>query len=433
MKRAALLLIFSIGISGILIACSGGVSLRELAASRSVNQASDGPVVVFLPGTLASTLVDTETNDKIWGLDNALSVDPREAAGLRRLSLPLDAVPSDVSAAPDSIVAVDVLRRANERILGIPISLSIYEDMLTGLVAAGLPETPPMAIPELGPSLTTFPYDWRRSIVDAAQALGKSLESRGEGAKKVHLVGHSMGGVIALWYLMYGTASLDSAGAPPAVTWAGAEYVEQAILVGAPLRGAAVAVRNTVNGNTLAGPLVPTLPPAMIASHPSTFELMPRGDVLDGTDASLMASATWREFGWGMSDPRQSENVRVLARGALDPMALAEARQSDLIARGRAFHRAADQPIDPPNGLSLTVIAGFGSDTLERVQIGANGELTEKAFADGDGTVLLSSVLGGFEDAAEHPRKAVHYYEVEHSRMLSAPPVFNKVLDLVLE
>ena len=432
-RRIAVAFAFLAAGAAALVGCSGGQPLVDIAKTKTVPESQDGPVVVFLPGTLASTLVDTSNGEYVWGAEDALSADPREPRGLRRLSLPLTPVPTNVSAARDLVRADDVLRRANERVAGIPVSIAIYEDMLNGFEKAGLTETSPLKIPTRGPSLTSFPYDWRRSIVDAAQSLGASLESRPEGAAKVQLIGHSMGGVVALWYLMHGTAPLDSEGALPPVTWAGARYVDQAVLVGAPLRGAAVALRNTIEGNTLAGPLIPTLPPAMIASHPSTFELMPRGDVLDGTDLPLMDAATWRKFGWGMSDPQQRANIEVLANGSADPMALADARQAALIARGAAFQRAADRPINPPAGLRLTVIAGTGSDSPERVELSKKGSASIGGTADGDGTVLLSSAVAGFEDASSNPLKSVYLYDVEHTRMLSDPSVFSKVLELILE
>jgi pimeloyl-ACP methyl ester carboxylesterase len=416
-----------------LVGCSGGTPLTDIAKTKTVPASQAGPVVVFLPGTLASTLIDTSNGEFVWGAEDSLSADPREPLGLRRLSLPLTPVPSAVSAAPDLVRAHDVLRRANERIAGIPVSLAIYEDMLKGFEEAGLGETAPLAVPSSGPSLTAFPYDWRRSIVDAAQSLGATLEARPEGSTKVRLVGHSMGGVVALWYLMHGTASLDSEGALPPVTWAGAEHVDHAILVGAPLRGAAVALRNTIEGNTLAGPLIPTLPPAMIASHPSTFELMPRGDILDGTDRPLMDPTTWRHFGWGLSDTEQRAKIEVLANGADDPMQLADARQAALIARGAAFHRAADRAINPPEGLRLTVIAGTGSASPARIILSEEGSASVGSTEDGDGTVLVSSAVAGFEDASSSPLKSIHIYEVEHTRMMSDPAVFSKVLELLLE
>ena len=434
LKKIALYLTGIIALAGLVAACSGGSDLRDIAESKSVPSSQTGPVVVFLPGTLASVLVDTSTGERVWGRDDALSADPRTAEGLRQLSLPLDAVPSSVSAAPDLVRADDVLRRANERVVGIPFSIAIYDDFLVGMTESGLTETPPFAIPTRGPSVTPFPYDWRRSIVDAAQSLGAALEARGDDAQKVRIVAHSMGGAVALWYLMYGTAPLDSAGAPPPVTWAGAQYVDHAVFVGAPFRGAAIAVRNTINGNTIAGPLIPTFPPAMLASHPSSFELMPRGSVLSGTSAPLLDAATWERFQWGMADPEERENIQRLGRGASDPAALAIARQNALIARGKAFHAAADRPVDPPEGLRLTVIAGRGSATAAGINVSEEtGNIEVGATSDGDGTVTLASAIAGFENSGSDPQKTVFTYDVEHMLMLSEIPVFEKVLDVLFE
>lgn len=416
--------------------CSGTAKLERIANPYSRTASQDGPIVVFLPGTLASTLVDTETGEMVWGRDDALSLDPREPSGLRRLSLPLDPVPSDRSAARDAIRPVDALRRARESVLGIPLSLAIYEEALNGFRDAGLPETPPLAIPRNGRALTVFPYDWRRSIVDAAQELGAALESRGPGASKVRLVGHSMGGAVALWYLMFGTAPLDSEGRPPPVTWAGARHVDRAVLFAPPLRGSVVAIRNTVNGNKLAGPLVPTFPPSMLATHPSSFELMPREETnsvvgRDGAPiaASPMSPDTWRDLKWGLADPEQAEDIEILGRGAPNAAALADARQAALLARGSAYHRAVDRPVDPPPGLSLTVIAGTGVDTPLTVSVGRDGgEVSVYRYGDGDGTVTVSSALAGFEDAETHPRKAVLAVEADHIDVLSDPLAFEFAL-----
>ena len=415
--------------------------MPEIAADLKPDVSRDAPIVVFLPGTLASTLVDSRTGEMVWGLDDELSVDPREPEGLRRLSLPLDPVATDVGAAGDAMRPVDALRRARERIVGIPVSLAIYEDALDGWSAAGLPETAPMQVPANGPALVAFPYDWRRSIVDAAQALGAALGARGPGAQKTRLVGHSMGGSVALWYLMYGTAPLDSAGAPPPLTWAGAEHVERAVLVAPPLRGSVIAVRNTVNGNKIAGPIVPTYPPTMLATHPSSFELMPREEAQTVIDPQgdpiavpLLSAQTWRDLGWGLSDPAEARNIAILARDAADGSQRAGARQAALIERGKAFHRAVDRPLDPPEGLSITVIAGTGVDTPRTVAVGSEGgRVSVLGNGDGDGTVLLSSALAGFEDAAAHPRKTAITVDAEHMRILSDPLAFEASLRQLLD
>ena len=55
-----------------------------------------------------------------------------------------------------------------------------------------------------------FAYDWRRDLVESARRLDETLEAlaeaRGDPDTRFNVVGHSMGGLIARYYLRYGTA-----------------------------------------------------------------------------------------------------------------------------------------------------------------------------------------------------------------------------------
>ena len=422
----------------LLSACSTGPDLPTLAEQARPQVEARAPVVVFLPGTLAGSLENADTGEQVWGRRDSLSVDPRTPEGLRQLSLPISTPEGDDAAAQDRIRPVDALRRAGRTFMGIPISIPIYEDALEAMALAGLPETAPGAIPASGPAMTPFPYDWRRSIVDGAQALGAALDARGEGAEKVVLVGHSMGGAVSLHYLMYGTEPLAVGGDLPEVTWAGARHVRRAVLVAPPLRGAAIALRNSINGNHIAGPLIPTYPTTMLATHPSSFELMPRagaGAMRDAEGAPMadggLDPALWRAQGWGLANPLEAEKRRWLAGGGDDPDARGLARQEALIARARAFHRASDRPLDLPEGLEIVLIAGTGDDTPNAVRIIENHEVEVVENTDGDGTVTLESATAGFEDAATAPRKALSVIEAGHARMVSDPVAFRIILDAI--
>ncbi len=423
--------------SAIIFGCSTNRGLPSLAEEARAQVSEAAPVVIFLPGTLAATLKNGETGEKVWGRYDALSVDPRTPEGLRQLSLPISPVAPDISAEKDAIRADDVLRRAGRTFMGLRVSVPIYEDALAAFRDTGLSETAPMVVPSRGPSLTPFPYDWRRSIVDAAQSLGRAIEARGEGAEKVVLVGHSMGAVVALHYLMYGTQSLDASVGPPEITWAGAKHVRRAVLVAPPLRGAVVAIRNSVNGNHLAGPLVPTYPTTMLATHPSSFELMPRPDIQplrdkDGRviEGGPLDATLWQRAGWGLANPEEGKQRQWLAGAGDDPNARGLARQAALIDRGRAYHAMADRPIDPPEGLALLLIAGAGEDTPSAVQIVDDHEVKVVSRGNGDGTVLYESAVAGFEDA--HPRKRVVAVKAEHARIVSDAKVFSLILEAIV-
>lgn len=426
------------GLLMMLFGCGAKDELRAIGESRKAKVSERAPVVVFLPGTLASRLINRETGEVVWGAENALSVDPRTREGLRQLALPLTDVSSDMSAATDDVGSLDILRRAATRMMGIRLSTPVYDDALAGFAAAGLDVTEPQQIPDRGASLVPFPYDWRRSIADGALELGAALEARGEGAEKVTLLGHSMGGAVALYYLMFGAQPFDPQAPMPEITWAGAEHVSRAILVAPPLRGSAVAIRNTVNGNKLAGPLIPVYPPAMLASHPSTFELMPRNEavsVFEG-DKSPQKGAHldpdyWESKGWGLVGPSSAQHREWLARGAGDPEELASARQSTLMERGAAFHAAFDRPLDPPEGLELVVLAGKGRKTPSAVTVQDAGGVKVTHHTDGDGVVPFSSASAGFLGAAPSSRKRLIDVDAPHARIMSEPEVFRQLLDLL--
>jgi phospholipase A1 len=84
-------------------------------------------------------------------------------------------------------------------------------------------------------SLVAFPYDWRKSNCIAAQALAAKLDElveRHHGQADILLIGHSMGGLIARYYLESG--HFDSRPA-----WGA---VRKLVTLGTPHRGAPLAL-----------------------------------------------------------------------------------------------------------------------------------------------------------------------------------------------
>lgn len=124
-----------------------------------------------------------------------------------------------------------------------------------------------------------FPYDWRASNRWAAEALNDSVRPRlhdwrrdgGGPDAKLWLVCHSMGGLVARYFLEH----LD-----------GAQITRHLVSIGTPHRGAPKALNALVNGMGL-GPL--DLSP-VIRSFASTYELLPQYPVVrvgHGDDAPL--------------------------------------------------------------------------------------------------------------------------------------------------
>ena len=107
-------------------------------------------------------------------------------------------------------------------------------------------------------SLVSVSYDWRRDIVESAQRLMQFVKEKQayvraqyrdrygvENAEvKFDIATHSMGGLVARYFLMYGDQDLPTDGSLPELTWAGANYVERVIFVGTPNAGSVEALEN---------------------------------------------------------------------------------------------------------------------------------------------------------------------------------------------
>lgn len=88
---------------------------------------------------------------------------------------------------------------------------------------------------EANGTLKVFPYDWRRSNALSAQRLADLLDSivaAHPPGSRISLLGHSMGGLVARYYLESG----DFSGRP------GMAAIKQLVTLGTPHRGAAVAL-----------------------------------------------------------------------------------------------------------------------------------------------------------------------------------------------
>lgn len=135
-------------------------------------------------------------------------------------------------------------------------------------------------------NLLLFPYDWRlsnryngdRLAAQVGCALGRWREQGGEYADaKVCFVCHSMGGLVARWYIASG----------------GAEVTRKLITLGTPYRGAARTVDQLVHGVRKGlGPLSVDLTD-FARSLPSLYQLLPSYACLAGaTGLSQISAAT---------------------------------------------------------------------------------------------------------------------------------------------
>ena len=116
-------------------------------------------------------------------------------------------------------------------------------------------------------AVVAFPYDFRRSVEQIANDLDRVVRERAQG-RRVVLVAHSMGGLVAAWWWAFLSEGID---------------VAEIITLGTPYRGAAKALNVLVNGMRI-GPYVPQAVTDTVRTWDSVFDLLPHYQVVDGND-----------------------------------------------------------------------------------------------------------------------------------------------------
>jgi len=382
---------------------------------------SDNPVVV-VPGFMGSTLVDRRTGAAVWGVFRGDYADPETARGARAVGLPMERG-APLRALLDSVEPDAVLDRVTLSFFGLPVSATAYANILGLLGSGGFRD---QTLGEAGAidygsdhyTCFQFPYDFRRGLQESARELHRFLlEKRAavqrevtrrygvtEPEVKFDVGAHSMGGLVLRWYLRYGDADLPGDGSEPALTWAGAELVERAIVVGTPSLGVASALLALVRGEDL-GLLLPTYPPAVLGTFPALYQLLPRARHRAVVDAStgesvgdLLDPALWRRMGWGLADPDAAPVLEALLPDVSSAALRREVALEHLekcLARARRVTDALDRPAEAPSGLSIYLFAGDAEPTPARLRVDpATGAISGVETAPGDGTVTRASALG---------------------------------------
>jgi len=437
--------------------------------NRAAQQhASERNPVIVIPGILGSRLVDGPSQRVVWGAFRGGYANPETPDGARLVALPM--APGDpLSALRDNVASAGALDRLQVSLLGLPISLSAYRQLLQALGVGGyrdesLGESGSVDYGGAHYTCFQFDYDWRRDNVENARRLHAFIEDRrayllraraerGETSSadvRFDIVAHSMGGLIARYYLMFGDADLPAEGGVPAPTWAGAARVDRLVMVGTPNSGSLWSFKYLVEGRRFA-PTLPVYAPAVLGTMPSVYQLMPRTrhrpvSTPDGVPvADIFDVATWEKYDWGVLDPAQDRVLQVLLPDVTAPdqrRAVARDHLAKCLDRARQFHAALDQPAQPPPGLELHLFAGDAVSTPARaiVQPGRSRlEVTEDL--PGDGTVLRASALADERmDGAWSPRLrtpvawcGVTFLFTDHLGMTRDAAFVDNVLFLLLE
>jgi pimeloyl-ACP methyl ester carboxylesterase len=424
--------------------------------------------IIVIPGVLGSRLVDEQSHRVVWGEFGGSGINPSSADGARLIALPM-AQGKSINSLTDDVAAVGTLDALDVRLFGIPFQINAYRDLLTALGVGGYRDTDTkladISYGDQSYSSFQFAYDWRRDNIENAQRLHQFILEKkayveGERRKRYgndiapvrfDIVAHSMGGLVARYYLEYGNADLPTDGSMPQATWAGAEHVARLVMIATPNAGSLDSIANLVQGETLSR-FLPRYEAAILGTMPSLYQLLPRArqrPIVVETDRQsldVMNPRVWQYYRWGLLDPRQQSMLKELLPEVSDPnvrQQIAYDHLAKCLNRAKSFQAALDTPAKPPVGTTIHLIAGDAHPTISQYRIDGRGALTVSASQPGDGRVSRASALMDerYSTGAKWtPRlntpiawSSVNFLFADHLGLTSDPGFTDNILFLLLE
>jgi pimeloyl-ACP methyl ester carboxylesterase len=370
--------------------------IHSVAAARP-----DRHPVIFLHGFIGAKLRNDRTEESVWGrFKNAIT-----RSHVDDLALPIDA-PALVDNR-DHLVPYALY----DEVAGV----KFYGAMIQALENTGGYRLGDIDDPKPGDNAFVYIYDWRRDNVESAAGLARAIERvrtrLGDPEMRFDLIAHSMGGLVSLYYLMYGGADILSSDPPPEVPWTGASSLDRVVLLGTPIHGTLAAFRALNTGFSR------SMSQEVMFTMPSVYELLPweGGEHLIDPEGKrlpvdLYDAQEWVRHGWSVFDGRCRDTAPGEAAEKLQTERVAFLERA--LGRAKRFHAALGQG----EGRTPPVpIVAFGSDcvpTLDQAVVketaagpitlfdgeatrDRNARLLERLMmVPGDGTVTAASLQG---------------------------------------
>lgn len=344
-----------------LSACTSVAVKPDLKRLYSMSADSpDQPPVIFIHGAFGSRLRNTITKEVVWpgSLTNVLF------GKQRRLAIEINR--ETLTPQPDTLEPYALFDQFGGKDYYKPII-----DTLTG--PGGYIHTELGTQPgNVSRRLYVFLYDWRLDISTTAAKLSHYIDQIrndfGDQQLKVDIVAHSMGALIARYFIRFGNLDvLDSD--VDVVPGYGVDIIRKVVMLGPPNSGSIAGLQNFMMGYRLG---FRKILPDIFATMPSAYQLLPHPDrdwMIDvygqRFDRSLYDASAWEKFGWGIYNKNIRHKISSDFKSELEAeqyLSTLEAFFKKYLLRAKRFHRA----------LSLR----FDTTQVQYIVLGGDCELT---------------------------------------------------------
>jgi len=268
--------------------------------SSYLDRVDDNPVII-IPGMIGSRLVNKATGKTVWGslrLEQIFFLSERDD-----ISLPIDKLP--LSENRDNIESEGIIDKYKFPV-GI-IQFKVYRELLDMFEDVGY-KLGDIDNPKPEDTLYIFDYDWRRDCVETAILLAEKIdqikEARGRPNEKFNLLCHSMGALIARYYMRYGGRDVLDQYPNFKPTCKMARNIKRLIIIAAPNLGSLPVFQFLHRGLDLT--IIEYLP-HILFTMPSLYQIIPFKGVKafideegEDLDVDLYDVANWKKYGWSI-------------------------------------------------------------------------------------------------------------------------------------
>ena len=369
--------------------------------------------VIIVHGFLGSNMLDKKSGKNIWGKfssEDGYSISDEK---MRALSIPMVKF-KPLKDIRDDTVPNGALNTVEVNFLGMTFKENAYINLVNVLHEGGFQlEGTPLDRGKSLYNLFQFSYDWRRDLQENTVKLHEYILEKRQYIQKQYevlygvkdydvqfdLIGHSMGGLVSRYYLLYGTADLPEEGEKPDITWAGSKYIDRLIILGTPNAGYLDTLLEMQKGTDM-----PPFPPALIGTWLTYYQMMPdpstRSVVYEhdhNQAVDIYDFRIWVKMKWGLASPDQTEVFKVLLPDVKDPVErrlIAFDHLKKCLQRAKRFKEAMSIPATPPEDVKLYLVLGNAVKTTRKATVNEKtGELKVIEYGPGDGKVLESSAM----------------------------------------